>query len=142
MPANPPPGYHTITPQTVVADAQETIDFVEKVFEAEIHSIFETEGAIRHAEATIGDSRLMMATASDEFPVFPFMLNIYVDDVDEVFKRAVEHGAVPIREPEDQFYGDRTAGVTDGQGNQWWLATHIEDVSEEEMERRIAELRR
>jgi uncharacterized glyoxalase superfamily protein PhnB len=142
MPANPPSGYHTITPQTVVADARETIDFVEKVLDAEIESIFETEGVIQHAEATIGDSRMMLASANDEFPVFPFMVNVYVDDVDATFARAVEHGATPVRKPEDQFYGDRTAGVTDGQGNQWWFATHIEDVSDEEMERRIAEMRR
>jgi PhnB protein len=67
------------------------------------------------------------------------MLNVYVDDVDAAFAKAIEHGATPLREPIDQFYGDRTGGVLDSQGNQWWISTHIEDVSEEEIRRRMEE---
>ena len=141
MAQNPPEGYHTITPQIIAEDADEILDFVKKVFDAEIHSVFESDGVINHAEAGIGTSRLMVASATDEFPVFPAMLNLYVDDVDATFARAVEQGAITLREPADQFYGDRTGGVKDRQGNQWWISTHIEDVSEDEMERRIAEMR-
>lgn len=83
----------------------------------------------------------MIANASEAFPAFPLMANVYVDDADAVFAGAIELGATSLREPEDQFYGDRTGGVIDSQGNQWWISTHIEDVSEEEMQRRIAELR-
>jgi PhnB protein len=131
----------TLIPQTMVSDARATFDFVEKVFDAEITEIYEENDRIFHSEVAIGDSRLMIANASEDFPAFPLMANVYVDDVDAVFTRAIELGATSLREPEDQFYGDRTGGVIDSQGNQWWISTHIEDVSGEEMQRRIAELR-
>lgn len=140
MPNNPPEGYHTLTPQTIVDDAAETIAFVEAVFDAELEEVYEIDGFIQHAQVRIGDSLLMLASSSESFAEFPVMMNVYVDDVDAVFARAVEHGATPLREPEDQFYGDRTGGVRDGQGNQWWISTRIEDVSEKEMRRRMAEL--
>lgn len=140
MPLNPPEGYHTLTAQTVVDDAAETIQFVKDVFDAELLSVFEDDGLIRHAEVQIGGSRLMLATANEDFGEFPVMLTVYVDDVDAVFAKAIDNGAAPLREPEDQFYGDRTGGVVDGQGNQWWISTHIEDVTEEEMRRRMSQM--
>jgi len=140
MPNNPPEGYHTLTPQTIVDDAAETIAFLETVFDAAVEEVYENDGFIQHAQVRIGDSPLMLASSSESFGEFPVMMNVYVDDVDAVFARAVEHGATPLREPEDQFYGDRTGGVRDGQGNQWWISTRIEDVSEEEIRRRMAEL--
>ncbi|HUF15717.1 MAG TPA: VOC family protein [Acidimicrobiia bacterium] len=139
MPQNPPEGYHTLTPQIVVEDARETIDFVQNVFDADLRENYEDDGRIVHSEVMIGDSRLMIASASEEFGVFPLMVNLYVDDVDATFAKAIEHGATSLRDPADQFYGDRTGGVIDPQGNQWWISTHIEDVSEEEMRRRAAE---
>jgi len=142
MPNNPPDGYHTLTPQTIVDDAAETIAFLETVFDAAVEEVYENDGFIQHAQVRIGDSPLMLASSSESFGEFPVMMNVYVDDVDAVFARAVEHGATPLREPEDQFYGDRTGGVRDGQGNQWWISTRIEDVSEEEIRRRMAELNR
>jgi uncharacterized glyoxalase superfamily protein PhnB len=138
MPQNPPAGYHTVIPQTVVEDARSTLDFIEKVFGGRVLEVFEEEGRIRHSEAEIGDSRVMVASTNDEFGPFPFMISVYVDDVDDAFQRAVDNGARPLREPEDQFYGDRSGGVLDTQGNQWWISTHIEDVSAEEMQRRLA----
>jgi uncharacterized glyoxalase superfamily protein PhnB len=140
MTQNPPEGYHTITPQTVVEDARATLDFVEKVFGAKLLDVYEENGRIRHSEVEIGDSRLMVASTNEEFGIFPMMVSIYVDDVDATYAAAVDHGATGLREPGDQFYGDRTAGVLDSQGNQWWISTHIEDVSPEEMQRRMAEL--
>jgi len=140
MPNNPPEGYHTLTAQTIVDDAAETIAFVEAVFDAEVEEIYENDGYIQHAQVRIGDSPLMLASTSESFAEFPVMMNVYVNDVDAVFAKAVEHGATPLREPEDQFYGDRTGGVRDGQGNQWWISTRIEEVSEEEIRRRMAEL--
>ena len=139
MPQNPPEGYHTLTPQIVVEDARETIEFVKNIFDADLREIYEDDGRIVHSEVVIGDSRLMIASASEEFGVFPLMVNLYVDDVDATFAKAIEHGATSLRDPADQFYGDRTGGVIDPQGNQWWISTHIEDVSEEEMRRRAAE---
>jgi PhnB protein len=137
MAQNPPEGYHTITPQTIVEDAHATLDFIKEVLDASIEEVYEDDGVVQHAQARIGDSHIMIATASEEFPAFPFMLNVYVDDVDAAFAKAVEHGATPLREPANQFYGDRTGGVVDSQGNQWWLSTHIEDVSEEEIRRHM-----
>jgi len=139
VPKNPPEGYHTLTPQIVVEDARETIEFVQNVFDADLREIYEDDGRIVHSEVMIGDSRLMIASASEEFGAFPLMVNLYVDDVDATFAKAIEHGATSLRDPADQFYGDRTGGVIDPQGNHWWISTHIEDVSEEEMRRRAAE---
>lgn len=139
MPANPPEGYHTVTPQIVVNDARATIDFMQKVFDAEVREMYEEGGRVLHAEIVVGESLVFVAGANDDFPDFPAMLNVYVDDVDAIHDRALEAGATTMREPADQFYGDRTGGVLDSQGNQWWISTHIEDVSEEEMRRRLAE---
>ena len=130
----------TIIPQAIVDDARATLDFIEAVFDASIEEVYEGDGVVHHSQARIGGSPIMVATASEEFPVFPFMLNVYVDDVDATFAKAIEHGATPLREPVDQFYGDRTGGVLDDQGNQWWISTHIEDVSEEELRRRMEDM--
>lgn len=140
MPQNPPEGYHTLTPQIMSDNARETLEFLKAVFDAEPLDLYEDGDRIVHSELRIGDSRIMLATASESFPAFPIMANVYVGDVDATFAKAVASGAKPLREPEDQFYGDRTGGVEDLQGNQWWIATHIEDVSDEEVRRRMAEL--
>lgn len=140
MPKNPPDGYHTITPQIVVSDGRATIDFLQNVFGAEIKELYEDGDRVIHAEMRVGDSLVFVAGANEEFDPFPAMLNIYVDDTDSTYTRAISAGATSLREPEDQFYGDRTSGVLDPQGNQWWISTHIEDVSEEEMRRRMAEM--
>jgi hypothetical protein len=73
MPENPPEGYHTLTPQTVVEDAQKTISFLVEVFEAEVDMVYENDGFVTHAELVIGDSRLMLASASEDFPAFPLL---------------------------------------------------------------------
>jgi PhnB protein len=140
MPQNPPEGRHTVTPQIISSDARMTIDFIEAVFDAKTVQLYEDGELIVHSEVMVGDSRVMVAQADDEFGDFPAMLNVYVDDVDATFAKAVELGASPLREPENQFYGDRIGGVIDSQGNQWWISTHIEDVSDEEVSRRMAEL--
>ena len=140
MPQNPPDGYHTITPQIVVSDARASIDFLHNVFGAKVKELYEDDDRVMHAEVRIGDSLVFVAEANEEFDPFPAMLSVYVDDVDVTHARAVEEGATSMREPEDQFYGDRTSGVLDTQGNQWWISTHIEDVSEEEMRRRMTEM--
>ena len=95
-------------------------------------------GKIAHCEFMIGDSRVMLGDISmnpDPTPV-PGLLHVYVEDVDKVYVRALEAGATSTRPPEDMFYGDRTAQVEDVGGNKWYLATHIEDVPPEEMEKR------
>ena len=135
-----PEGYHTITPYFIVSDARVFIDFITVAFDAEKKDVHEMpDGTIMHAEFMIGDSHLMIGSASNEYKPNNLMLHLYVEDVDSVFKKAVEAGCESLREPRDEFYGDRSGGLKDKFGNTWWLATHVEDVSKEEMERRMKE---
>ena len=135
-----PEGYHSVTPYAVVDDVGPALEFVEKAFGAKVsEAARDANGVIRHAEAVIGDSHVMFGKATEQWGVRAATLLLYVEDVDAVYRRAVDAGATTIREPENQFYGDRSAGVSDPQGNQWWISTHIEDVPPEEMERRTKE---
>jgi len=141
MAAKPiPDGYHTVTPYLVVQGAAKVIDFMREAFEAEeTFRMAQPDGTIGHAEVRIGDSVVMLGDASGaENPPMPGMIHLYVNDADAVYERALRAGATSLREPADQFYGDRSAGVKDVAGNHWWIATHIEDVSPEEIEKRAA----
>jgi PhnB protein len=132
-----PDGYHTVTPYLVVNGVPKLVEFLQQAFGAEeISRHTNPDGSIMHAEVRIGDSRVMMGEASEQWKAMPAMLHLYVDDTDAAYRRALEAGATSVREPADQFYGDRSAGVQDHSGNQWWLATHIEDVTPEEMQAR------
>jgi uncharacterized glyoxalase superfamily protein PhnB len=132
-----PDGYHTVTPYLVVRDVDGLIDFLQQVFDVRETERFEQpDGSIAHAEVRIGDSVVMMGEASDDFAPMPGMLHIYLEDVDDAYERALAAGATSLREPTDEFYGDRSAGVQDAFGNQWWMATHVEDVPSEELQRR------
>lgn len=132
-----PDGYHTVTPYLIVRDVSGLIDFLQQAFTAEQVSIMRRpDGRIMHAEVRIGDSRVMMGEASGDFAPMPAMLHLYLEEVDAVYRRALAAGATSLREPTDEFYGDRSAGVQDASGNQWWIATHIEDVPEDELRRR------
>lgn len=132
-----PEGYHTVTPYLVVRNVSGLIDFAQKVFDAEeILRMESPDGRITHAEVRLGDSVIMMGEAPDEEALMPAMLHVYLEDADATYQRALAAGATSLREPTDEFYGDRIAGVRDASGNQWWVATHIEDVSAEELQRR------
>jgi PhnB protein len=132
-----PEEYHTVTPYLIGRGTAALIDFVKQAFGAEERQrILTPDGGIIHAEVRIGDSVVMMGDASDEFKAMPTSIHLYLEDVDAAYRRAVQAGGKSLREPTDQFYGDRSAGVADASGNQWWLATHVEDVSPEEMQRR------
>ena len=122
-----PDGYHTVTPYIVVPDAEGLIEFMAKAFGGKERMRMDGEnGAITHEEVEIGDSVIMIASSSGEVPPKSAMLHLYVADVDQSYKRAVEAGGESMREPEDQPYGDRSAGLKDSWGNEWWLATHID----------------
>jgi uncharacterized glyoxalase superfamily protein PhnB len=137
-----PEGHHTVTPYLVVQDAAQLIEFMKQAFLAEeILRMAQPDGVIGHAEVRIGDSRVMLGEARGEYKPMPAMLHLYVEDADAVYRRALQAGATSLREPVDEFYGDRIGGVKDRFGNQWWIATHIEDVSPEELARREAALR-
>lgn len=138
MPKNPPDGYHTITPYAIVEDPASTIDFLTGVLEGELTEKMLDGERIMHAEVKVGDSIIMLGGSNDDFPPAPMMGYVYIADVDAVYQAAIDAGARSVQEPEDQFYGDRTAGVVDGQGNTWWLSTRIEDLSSAEMQRRAA----
>ena len=142
-----PEGYHTIVPYLLVRNAAAAMDYYKKAFGAvEVGRYVQPDGRVGHADMTIGDSHFMLA---DEFPergyVGPqaiggttFGMALYVDNVDALFKRAIDAGGRVDRAPADQFYGDRTGTLIDPFGHKWSISTHVEDVSEEEMMRRAA----
>ncbi len=140
MPVQPiPEGYHNVTPYLMVRGADRLIEFLKQAFGAEERGerFRRPDGTIMHAEVKIGDSVVMLGEANEQFPAQPTALCLYVTDTDTTYRRAMDAGGTSLREPEDQFYGDRSAGVADPSGNTWWIATHVEDVSREEMERRV-----
>jgi uncharacterized glyoxalase superfamily protein PhnB len=134
-----PDGYHTVTPYLIVSEAAKLLEYLKQAFGAEVNECMTGPGGeVQHAQITIGDSKIMMGEARDEWPAMPGSLYLYVPDTDAVYKRAMEAGGKSLMEPADQFYGDRNAGVVDPSGNYWWIATHVEDVPPEEMEKRAA----
>lgn len=145
-----PDGYNTATPYLIVKGAEKAIDFYKKAFGANEIMRMGHDGKIHHAEIRIGDSLIMLA---DEFPEMgalspetlggsPITMMLYFENVDQMFKQAVDAGATVERPLADQFYGDRTGGIKDPFGHKWYLATHIEDVSPEELEKRAAEFQK
>ena len=132
-----PDGYHSVTPFLIVPGAAKLLDFLKQAFEAqELHRLPRPDGTIMHAEVRIGDSLVMMGEPMGDCQPMFGSLYLYVHDVDVVYKRALQAGATSTSEPADQFYGDRSAGIKDPIGNQWWIATHKEDVPPEEIARR------
>jgi PhnB protein len=135
-----PEGYRTVTPYLIVGNAARLLDFLSPAFGAEERMRMPGPNeTIGHAEVTIGDSVVMVADANEQFPPRTGTIHLYVEDCDDTYARAVAAGGTSVREPTTEFYGDRMAGVDDPFGNQWWIATHVEDVSPEEMQRRSAE---
>jgi PhnB protein len=142
-----PDGYHTATPYLIVKGAAQAIEFYKKAFGAtESLRMAQPGGKVGHAEIRKGDSTIMLADEAPEVEArspqtiggSPVSILLYVEDVDAVFARAVAAGAVVQRPVADQFYGDRTGGVKDPFGHVWYIATHVEDVSPEEMRKRAA----
>src|SRR5262249_24168573 len=116
---------------------QKLIDFLKQAFDAK--ETFCMKGAgekIAHAELSIGDSIVMVSDASSQWPARSGAVYLYIEDVDSVYQRALRAGAKSIREPANQFYGDRSAGVEDPVGNYWGIATHVEDVPPDELKKR------
>jgi PhnB protein len=140
MPVSPiPEGYHAISPYLIAKDAAALLEFMEKAFDAkETFRMNTPDGSVSHAEVRIGDSVVMVGEAGAAWPARPSALNLYVPDVDATYRAAVAAGGTSQDEPADQFYGDRRATVVDPAGNQWFIATHVEDVPPDELERRAA----
>lgn len=134
-----PPGSSTVTPYLCVSDVGQLIEFLQRTFDAkEQYRTTLPNGAIMHAQVKIAESSVMMGQVPQDYKAMVGMLYVYVTDVDAVYGRAMEAGATSIAGPADQFYGDRVAAVKDPSGNQWWIATHIEDVPNDEIARRAA----
>jgi PhnB protein len=143
-----PDGYHAVTPYLIMKEAAKAIDYYRRAFGAmELMRFPAPGGKIMHAEIKIGDSTVMLA---DEFPEMGYLgpesrggstvsILLYVENVDEVFNRAVAAGAKVLRPVKNEFYGDRTGTLADPFGHVWSVATHVEDVTPEEMQRRFRE---
>jgi PhnB protein len=132
-----PEGYHSVTPYLIVDKATQVIEFLERTFGAQVLMKMENrDGSIGHSELRVGDSVIMLAGARAEWKAMPTMIHVYVEDADAVYAKALEAGATAVQEMRDQFYGDRSGGVKDVSGNLWWIATHKEDLSVEELTRR------
>jgi len=136
-----PAGYSTLTPGCAVRGAAKAIDAYSKVFGATVRVRLDApDGSVAHAELAFGDSLLMLGEASAQSPAHGVQLCMYVPDSEAVFKRAVAAGFTVKEGITVQFWGDRTGRVTDPWGNDWFIATHVEDVPEDEMKRRMAKL--
>jgi PhnB protein len=136
-----PDGFHTITPYLVVDGAEKVIRFMKEAFGAQpvFEPMMRPDGKIMHAEFRIGDSIVMISDASERARATSDMLYLYVPNVDAVYQKALKAGGTSLMEPADQFYGDRSGGVTDPAGNRWHIGTHVEDVSPAELKKRAAE---
>ncbi len=134
-----PENYRTVTPYLIVDGAEELLGFVKNAFGATLRGddvMRGPDGRIGHAEVEIGDSVIMLSDTPKDGEPTRAMLHLYLEDCDGTYQKALAAGGESIQEPADQFYGDRTAAVRDKWGNQWYMGTHVEDVSDEEMARR------
>ena len=141
-----PEGHHTITPGFSVTGASKVITFLEQAFGGRVVDRYDgPNGIVAHAEVMIGDSVVMLGEASKDHghPAMPASLSLYVatgDDVDATYKRALANGATSLMEPKNQFYGYRSATVQDVGGNRWTICAVVEQLTKEEIERRMKDM--
>ena len=132
-----PEGLHTVTPYLVCDNAAALIQFIENAFNGKkSFEMKRDDNRIMHATVSIGDSTIMISDTMEGVNAVTGMLYLYLDNVDEVYAKAIKAKAAKVREPQTEFYGDRAGAVRDEWGNIWWIATHVEDVDEKELERR------
>lgn len=136
-----PEGYQQVIPYLIVPDAKAQMDFLMNAFDAEeLERMTTPDGSVVHGEVKIGDSVIMIGQAREESQALKTMVYVYVEDCDLYFNRAKELGSKVVSELSDQFYGDRHGAVEDSNGNQWYIATHKEDLSSEELQKRTEEM--
>ena len=148
MAANTPPGFEGVTPYLAITDADEAIAFYKRAFGATEDMRIGAGGMVAHAELTVFGGKVMVSEASPDHGAYspkdigatPVFLHLYVEDVDAVIEKACQEGAILDRPAQDQFYGDRSGMITDPYGHRWSFATHKEDLTPEEIQRRAKEL--
>jgi len=146
-----PEGYNSVTPYLIIKDASQAIEYYKRVFGANVIVRMDgPNGTVGHAELQIGNSKIMLAdenpsmgqghTSAATMGGSPVSLYLYLPDVDKVFNRAVSEGAKVLKPVQDQFYGDRSGFLQDPFGHLWGIATHVEDVSPEELNERMKKM--
>ena len=140
-----PHGHHSVTPGFAVPNAGKVIEFLERTFAGKVVERYEgPNGTVAHAEVLLGDSVVMLGDAGPHSPAQPGGFSFYVDNgeaVDRTYRRALEAGAKSETEPKNQFYGYRSACVKDPGGNKWTICAVVEEVTKEEIERRMADMK-
>ncbi len=136
-----PDGFHTVTPYLTVQGAEQLLAFVKTAFDAqEVRCMKRPDGTISHAAVKIGDSMVELAEAQAEWTPMPGAIHLYVRDADAVYQLALSAGATSLQEPADMYYGERGAAIKDPVGNHWYIATHTEDLSSDQLAEREAAL--
>jgi len=135
-----PKGFHSITPYFTVSGAAQFIDFITRAFGAsELTRTLRADGTIMHAELRIGDSMVELSDAKPGAEPTRMAIHLYVENMDVVYHTAIRAGAHPVSEPRFQPYGDQESTLTDPFGNTWYISTHVEDVTAEEIASRISQ---
>jgi len=135
-----PAGHQAVIPYLILPDAEKALEFITKVFHAQHADVFRgPTGRVRHATLAIGDSVIMLGECGPQWPAQPAHVYVYVTEVDAAHQRALAAGAESAMKPADKCWGDRDCGVKDSNNITWWIATHIEDVSPAELQRRCEE---
>lgn len=129
-----PENQNAVSPYLMVSDVNAEVAFLEAVFGVETLDTLQKEGVTAHASVKIDDTVVMMGLSRADYPPMPCMVHVYVPNCDETFRKAVDSGAKALMEPSQQVYGDRSAGMEDSQGIQWWIATRTKALSSEEMQ--------
>jgi PhnB protein len=138
MPKPIPDGFTAVTPYLLAKDAKALIDFITRAFNGKLNFKMDRDGgAVGHAEMNVMGARVMLGQACDPYPAMPAMIYIYCEDSDKVFAQAVAAGATVTMPVTDMFYGDRAGSVRDTNDNIWWISTHKEDLSHDEISRRM-----
>ena len=131
-----PQGFHTINPHLYVKEAPVFIEFMKNTFGAkELVRKESPDGMVLRAEIKVGDSKILLAEPWGQFEPTRGCFSIYVKDTDAVYKKGIEAGSISLKEPSDEFYGDRQAGFKDRFGNIWWISTYVEDIHREQLKK-------
>ena len=134
-----PAGYQSVIPYIHSTNAVKLITFMKEVFDAKEIAVYpRPDGTVGHAAFRIGDSVVELADGGADWPAMPCAMQVYVPDTDATYARALKAGATTLQPPATQFYGDRAASVRDSGGNHWYIASQVEVVSKEEVDKRIA----